>query len=170
MATKLEIHKDFLDFLRLLNQRDARYLVIGGYAVGFHGYIRATNDFDVFVEISESNAEKLVGVFKKFGFNVPELSEGLFLEPGTIVRVGVPPVRLEVLNEISGVTFAECFKKRVVQVIGDVPINFIGRDDLLKNKVASDRDKDRIDVNHLTKGKAKAKPKPKTTAKRKKKT
>ena len=108
-------------------------------------------DFDVFIEISEANADRLVEVFKNFGFNVPSLNRRLFLEAGNIVRVGVPPFRLEVLNRISGVEFDECFRMRVVHQIEGVPINFISRDLLIQNKLASGRHKDLDDAEGLQK-------------------
>lgn len=103
---------NFADFLKSLNARGVEYLVVGGYAVGYHGFVRATGDLDVFVRASAQNAEKLVGAFKDFGFNVPELTATVFLERGRIVRLGVPPLRLEVMNEISGVEFDACFGRR----------------------------------------------------------
>ena len=151
MATELEIDPYFLDFLKLLNQHEVRYVVIGGYAVNFHGYVRGTLDFDVFVEISESNADRLVEVFKEFGFDAPELNRKLFLEAGNIIRLGVPPVRLEVLNRISGVEFDDCYQQRVLHPIAGVPVNFISRELLIQNKLASGRDKDLDDAKRLQK-------------------
>jgi len=152
MATKLEMHSDLLEFLRLLGRHEVRYLVVGGYAVAVHGYVRATNDLDVFVEASQSNAKKLITVFREFGFRSAKIEEALFLTPGTIVRVGVPPIRLEVLNKISGVEFEDCHQHRLEVLIDDTPIQFIGRNELLTNKRASGRTKDLADVEYLMKG------------------
>lgn len=141
---------NFADFLRSLNHHGVEYLVVGGYAVGYHGFVRATGDLDVFVGISPVNAEKLMAAFKDFGFTTPELSEAIFLEPGRIVRIGVPPVRLEVMNEISGVNFAECHERRIEETIDGVRICFIDLDKLLVNKRAAGRPKDLADVAALT--------------------
>jgi len=99
--------------------------VICGDAVGYYGYPRATGEMDVWIAINPENAEKLVTVLKDFGFDVPNLSTKLFLEKGKITRMGVPPMRLEILNTISGVSFEECYADRTIDVIDGVKINFI---------------------------------------------
>lgn len=141
---------NFADFLKLLNVHGVEYLVVGGYAVGFHGFVRATGDLDVFVGLSERNAEKLVSVFHDFGFDSPELIPALFMEPGQIIRLGVPPLRLEVLNQISGVTFPECYESRIQEAIDGIPISFIDRKRLIQNKRAAGRPKDLADLDALT--------------------
>ena len=146
-----KLDSNFADFLRLLNSHGVKYLVIGGYAVGYHGHVRATGDLDVFVEVSPKNADALVTVFREFGMNTPKLRRELFLENEKIVRIGVPPLRIEVLNGISGVAFAECYEKRVEDVIEGIRIAFIDRQSLLKNKTASGRPNDVADVAALTK-------------------
>ncbi|MBI5759240.1 MAG: hypothetical protein HZA46_12045, partial [Planctomycetales bacterium] len=147
-----DIDADFLDFLRLLTVHKVRYVVVGGYAVALYGYVRYTGDIDVFVESSNANAKKLVQVFKEFGYDVPNLSEELFSTAGKLIRVGRPPNRLEVLTQISGVTFGECYRDRVVCRAEDVDVNFVSKDLLLRNKKASGRPKDLVDVEHLLKG------------------
>ncbi|MBI4625726.1 MAG: hypothetical protein HY736_21210 [Verrucomicrobia bacterium] len=104
----------------------------------------------MFVRLSAENAEKLVAAFRDFGFDVPELTPALFLEPGKIVRIGVPPLRLEVMNEISGVTFDDCFGKRVEETIDGLRMVFIDRESLLANKRAAGRPKDLADIEALT--------------------
>jgi predicted nucleotidyltransferase len=145
------LHKDFTDFLRLLNEREVRYLVIGGYAVAYHGCPRYTGDLDVFVEASPENAARLVGVYRQFGFNLPDLKPELFTTPDNIVRVGHEPVRLEVLTGISGVTFAEAYSRRLDVVLEDLVVPFISLGDLVKNKIATGRGKDRVDAEALQK-------------------
>jgi hypothetical protein len=145
-----KLNRNFADFLRLLNANHVKYLVIGGYAVGYHGAVRATGDMDVFVEISPANAAALVAAFQSFGFNVPGLRVEIFLEEGKIVRIGHPPTRIEVLNSISGVSFAECFAQRVVEVIDGVEMSIIDRQNLVKNKLASGRLKDLADAEALS--------------------
>lgn len=141
-----KLDANFADFLKSLNRREVEYLVVGGYAVGYHGFVRATGDLDVFVGISAVNAARLVAAFRDFGFDVPELTEATFMEQGRIVRIGVPPLRLEVMNEISGVSFAECFARRVEATIDGLSINFIARENLLANKRAAGRPKDLADL------------------------
>ena len=95
--------------MRSLNAKKVEYLLIGGYAVGFYGYVRATADIDVWIAIDRANAERAVQVLKEFGFNVSELSPEIFLKPDAIIRMGVPPFRIEVLTGISGVAFEAYF-------------------------------------------------------------
>lgn len=149
------LDSNFAEFLRSLNARGVEYLVVGGYAVGYHGFVRATGDLDVFVRLGETNAERLIAAFKDFGFDLPELTPALFMEPGRIVRIGVPPLRLEVMNGISGVSFDECYRKRVEDTIDGLRICFIDRESLLVNKRAAARPKDLADVEALTKSKDK---------------
>jgi len=102
--------------------------------------------FDVFVRLSQRNAEQLLAAFKDFGFDIPELTVSVFMEPGKIVRIGVPPLRLEVMNDISGVVFEQCYSCRVEATIAGVRISFIDRENLLLNKQAAGRPKDMADV------------------------
>jgi len=146
---KIELHPDFKDFLRLLNYHNVRYLLVGGYAVGYHGYPRATGDMDIWIELSESNSKKVFSVCRDFGMPIEEISEDLFLEKNKIIRMGVPPVRLEVRTSASGVAFDECFSNREVIEIDGIQINFISLNDLKKNKRAAGRHKDLEDIDHL---------------------
>jgi len=141
--------RDFSEFLRLLNGLEVRYLIVGGYALAFHGYVRATGDLGLFVENSPTNADKLVRALREFGFDVPELGPELFTREKSLVRLGREPVRLELLNEISGVTFAECYANRAVADVEGLPLPFIQRADLIRNKLATGRAKDRADAEEL---------------------
>ena len=107
----ITLHQDFKDFLKLLNSHEVKYLLIGGYAVGFHGYPRATADLDIWVEMDAQNAQKTVSAIKQFGFDVPELTTDIFLESNKVIRLGNPPIRIEVMTGISGVDFKECYDK-----------------------------------------------------------
>ena len=148
----IEFPKDFKEFLQLLQSREIEYLVVGGYAVGYHGYPRATGDMDVWVAVHEENASRLVKALEEFGFAQPDLKKELFLERDRVIRMGVPPMRLEILTSIDGVTFAECYDRRVTEDFGDVEVNFICRTDLLCNKRSSGRHKDLDDAEMLEKG------------------
>ena len=145
-----KLDPNFADFLRSLNGRGVNYLVVGGYAVGYHGFVRATGDLDIFVGASPANAVGLLGAFHDFGFDVPELTAATFMEKGRIVRIGVPPLRLEIMNDISGVVFEDCYARRIAETIDGVQINFIDRESLLANKRAAGRPKDLADVDALT--------------------
>ncbi len=99
----IELPQDFKEFLKLLNEKEIKYLLIGGYAVGYHGYPLATNDMDIWIAIDLKNAERMVKVLQEFGFNLPELNPQLFLKENAIIRMGIPPMRLEITTGISGV-------------------------------------------------------------------
>ncbi len=140
---------DFKEFLRLLNEADVQYLLIGGYAVGYHGYPRATADMDIWVAISPDNAAKLFDVFLQFGMNDPKLTPALFQERGKIIRIGVPPMRIEILTEIDGVIFSECYADRLTTEIDGQSVSLISRKHLRINKQASGRHKDLDDLENL---------------------
>jgi len=133
----------------LLNANRVEYLLIGGYAVGYHGYPRATGDMDVWVAVNPENADKIVVALKEFGFAVPELSAELFLRQNQIVRMGVPPMRIELTTTISGVDFEECYAARVVAELDGVKVNLINLKHLKINKKASGRYKDLNDLENL---------------------
>ena len=140
---------DFKEFLKLLNDKNIKYLLIGGYAVGYHGYPRATNDMDIWIAINPKTAKQMVAALKEFGFDTSLLSEELFLKENSIVRMGIAPIRIEILTTISGVNFEECFKQRLVDEIDGVKINIIGLKQLKINKKASGRHKDLDDYENL---------------------
>ena len=146
---EIELHPDFKDFLKLLNSHAVEYLLVGGYAVGYHGYPRATGDMDVWIAVSEPNAQKAAMVLRDFGMPEEDVSKRLFLERDKVVRMGVPPVRIEVITGASGVDFAECYSRREVIEIDGIPVNFISLEDLKENKRASARHKDLDDLEHL---------------------
>lgn len=145
----IHLPADFKEFLKLLNDHQVEYLLIGGYAVGYHGYPRATADMDVWVSIHPENAEKIVAVLKEFGFDVPELSPALFLKPDLIIRMGVPPVRIEIITTISGITFEQCYQKRVVDTLDGVMVKMIDLEHLKINKRSAGRFKDLNDLENL---------------------
>jgi len=141
--------KDFKELLQLLNSKKIEYLVVGGYAVALYGYPRATGDMDIWIAISKDNAHKTVEALKEFGFNTPQLKEELFLEKGKNIRMGNPPLRIEILTSIDGVEFTECYGNKKTVTIDDIDINFISLEDLKKNKKASGRYQDLADLENL---------------------
>jgi hypothetical protein len=148
MAT-IHLPQDFKDFLKLLNAHHVEYLLIGGYAVGYYGYPRATADMDIWVAVNPANADKIVSVLKKFGFDLPDLSPELFLKEWQIIRMGVPPVRIELNTSISGVGFSECYAQKVTDIVDDVQVNLISLEHLKWNKKAAARHKDLADLENL---------------------
>ncbi len=133
----------------MLNAHRVEYLLIGGYAVNYHGYPRATADMDIWIAARPANADRVVAVLKEFGFDLPDLSRELFLREWQIIRLGVPPVRIEISTTISGVDFAECYAQRVEAALDGAPANLISLDDLKRNKRASGRHQDLADLEHL---------------------
>ena len=140
---------DFKEFLKLLNDAEVEYLLIGGYAVAYHGYPRTTADMDVWVGISPENAHRLVQVLRQFGMQSDELKPELFLEPDKIVRMGVPPMRIEILTGIDGVEFTECYAARENAILDGERVNLITLRHLRMNKRAAARYKDLDDLEHL---------------------
>ena len=145
----IQLPKDFSEFLKLLNSKQVEYLVVGGWAVGFYGYPRATGDLDIWVSRKEENALKLVEALKEFGFDLPNLSTDLFTSENQITRLGLPPMRIEILTTISGVTFDECFSNRKTFSMPEVAAHIIDLEDLKKNKLAAKRYKDLDDFENL---------------------
>ena len=148
MATSA-LPQDFRDFLKLLEDEGVAYLLIGGYAVGYYGYPRATADMDVWIAVDPANAQKTFTALTRFGMQTPEMTPELFLDKGKVIRLGVPPMRLEIQTDISGVEFIECFSRRCRVDLGGLEVNLISLDDLKTNKRASGRHKDLEDLEHL---------------------
>lgn len=141
--------KDFKEFLQCLNANGVEFLLIGGHAVAFHGYPRATSDLDVWIAVNPDNALRAVSALKDFGFNVPNLDERLFLNPDRVIRMGVAPNRIEIQTGIDGVKFENCYRNRIASVLEGVPVFFISLADLRTNKRASGRNKDLADLDNL---------------------
>ena len=151
MDTPTRLPQDFKEFLKLLEKNEVEYLLVGGYAVGFHGYPRPTGDIDFWISNTQQNAEKIVRVLNDFGFASPDLSASLFTQGKSIVRMGIAPFKLEVITHIDGVSFADCYRSRIETSIDECKVKVIGLDDLLVNKKASGRPKDINDVLELEK-------------------
>jgi predicted nucleotidyltransferase len=147
----IELHPDFSEFLRLLNAKGVDYLVVGAYAVNYHGYIRSTDDIDLWVAINPDNARRLVDALKGFGFDLPNVNIGLFLKPDKMVRMGRPPVRIEIATTISGVQYDACRQHAIEAKLGNVPVKILSLADLRANKEAAGRSKDLVDLEHLPK-------------------
>ena len=146
---QIEFPQDFNEFLKSLNDHHVDYLLIGGFAVALYGYPRATADMDIWVSRHRENAERLVSCLREFGFDTPDLTPELFDDPNRIVRMGVAPVRIEILTEIDGVEFEECFRRAETRVVEGTDVSVISLDDLKINKRASGRPKDLDDLEKL---------------------
>ena len=140
---------DFKEFLKLLNAKRVEYLLIGGYAVGYYGYPRPTGDMDIWISATPENAKKVVAALQEFAFASIDLPVDLFLKDNSIVRMGIPPFRLEVITSISGVSFEECYSERVTAMIDETEVSIISLHHLKINKKASGRFKDLNDLENL---------------------
>lgn len=143
------LNRHFLEFLALLEKHRVEYLIVGGYAVGLHGFPRYTGDLDVFVAIDPQNAASLVAVFSDFGFASLELKADDFLDPDTVIEIGREPIKIQVLTGIDGTTFERCRHDCVTVELGGIAVPFIGFESLLANKAATPRAKDKIDLEEL---------------------
>lgn len=132
----------------MLNSRGVEYPIIGGYAVGYYGYARATGDMDVWIAFNPDNIRAVALALREFGFAIPDPAES-FLAEGQFIGIGNSPLRIEVLTSISGVRFAECYAQRTRDVLDDVEVSFIALAHLRANKQASGRLKDLNDLQHL---------------------
>jgi hypothetical protein len=151
------LSQDFRDLLSALCEADARFLVVGGYAVGVHGHPRATKDLDVWVEASEQNAPKVIAALQSFGAPLMGISETDLRIPGTGLRIGVEPGRVDILTKVTGVEFAGAWTNKIEVLFGDVRAHVIGLTDLLANKRAAARPQDVADVAALDRlGRARA--------------
>ncbi len=143
--------KPFKEFIELLEKNQVKYLVVGGYAVSVHGYPRYTGDLDIFIAIESKNARGILKTFRDFGFTDLEIDESDFLEADTIVEIGREPLKIQVMNEISGVSFAEADATKIFVPVDGVQVPFISLDMLIRNKLSTKRDKDRVDAEILKK-------------------
>jgi len=140
------MNQDFVDLLRAFAAHDVRFLIVGAYALALHGRPRATGDLDVWVEPTPENAAKVMAGLSEFGAPMAEISEADFSRPGIVYQIGVAPGRIDILTELTGLTFDEAWPGRVRHPFGDVDADFIGREAFITNKRAMGRAKDLGDI------------------------
>ena len=143
------MNPDFTDLLRAFVAADVRFLVVGAYALGFHGRPRATGDLDLWVDASPENAARVMRALADFGAPVAELSEGDFAREGVTYQIGLPPGRIDILTQLTGLTFAEAWPDRLTRPFGDMQVGVIGRAAFIRNKRATGRAKDLADIEGL---------------------
>lgn len=147
----MKLPKDSREFVELLLSNKVDFLVVGAYAVAFHGHPRLTGDFDVFVSITSENVKRLVKSLAEFGFGNVGITELDFEKRETIIQLGYEPNRIDLLTSISGVEFDEAWAHRTPGDLDGIAVNFISRELLLKNKTTAGRDKDLADISALNK-------------------
>jgi len=145
MAT-IQLPLDFREFLKLLNSKKVEYLVIGGYAVGYHGYARSTGALDIWISNAPDNAERAREALEEFGFHC---DIDTLLKDNQLARMGVPPFRIEVMTTIDGVNFSDCYSERVAADASGIEVSLISLPRLKQNKKASARSKDVMDLENL---------------------
>ena len=145
----MEVQQDFKELLKFFNAHKVEYLVVGGYALAFHGAPRYTGDIDILVKPDEENARGILNALEEFGFGSVGLKKADFMYQNKVVQLGVPPVRVDIITSISGVSWDEAFEGRVAGKYGDIPVYYIGRDQFIENKRAIGRRKDLADLEAL---------------------
>ncbi|OEU62063.1 MAG: hypothetical protein BBJ57_00190 [Desulfobacterales bacterium PC51MH44] len=148
----MEIQQDFKELLELFNAHKVEYIIVGGYALAFHGAPRYTGDIDIFVKPDKGNARQILSALNKFGFGSVGLKESDFIDPEKIVQLGVPPVRVDIITTISGVSWEKAYSGKVEGKYGSIPVFYIARDQFIQNKKAIGRKKDQADLEALGEG------------------
>ena len=143
------LNPDFKEFFQLLNANEVHYLIVGGYAVAYHGYPRYTRDVDVWIWINPENAERMVRTLRDFGFESLGLKASDFLETDTIIQLGYAPNRIDLIMGMPGVEFEACYAVRNEEEIDGIKLNFIDLENLKKSKRASGRPQDLADIENL---------------------
>jgi hypothetical protein len=145
----MNTHDDFEEFLRLLNEHQVEYVIVGGYAVAFHGYVRVTKDLDILYRNTPDNILRLRKALNSFGFDAASLSEVAFSEQGRIIRMGASPVMIELINAVSGLTFDQAWSDRVRGEYGEVQADYLSKASLIVNMRAAGRPQDIADCSEL---------------------
>jgi len=148
----MEVQPDYRDLLELFNEHKVDYLIVGAYALAFHGAPRYTGDIDILVKPDTDNAQRVIKVINDFGFRSLGLAATDFDKPDIVVQLGVPPVRVDIITSLSGVSWEEAFTGRVEGKYGDTPVYYIGREQFIMNKRAVGRKKDLADIEALGEG------------------
>ena len=146
----MNIQPDFEELLRLLEEHKVEYLIVGGFAVAYHGYPRFTKDIDIFFRGTGENIQKLRRALIEFGFADNELPQDLFQKEGNIVTFGTEPVRVDMMNGIDGIDFQTAWINRQRGKYGKTEVNFIGRNELIKNKKSTSRAQDKADAEKIS--------------------
>ena len=145
----MEVQKDFREFLALLNAHDVKFVIVGGYALAYHGAPRFTGDIDIFVNPDYENAKRILNALSDFGFGSLDLSLDDFQDQDKVIQLGVPPVRIDILTSINGVTWEEANASKEAGLFGDVSVMYIGKKQFIANKLAIGRTKDLADIEAL---------------------
>ncbi len=147
----MPLNKDWREFIELLNSNEVEYLVVGAFAVSYHGFPRYTADLDILIRPTPENANRALRALTEFGFGKVGIQASNLCAPGMVVQLGVKPNRIDLLTEISGVSFDEAWASRNEAELDGTATRFIGRDQLIRNKERTGRAKDLGDAEELRK-------------------
>ena len=145
----MEVQKDFKEFIELLNKHKVEFIIVGGYALAFHGAPRFTGDIDFFVKPETNNAKKILAALDEFGFAELDISLEDLSTPKKVIQLGVPPVRIDIITSITGVEWEDANASKIDSSLGGVPVYFIGQKEFIKNKKSTGRYKDLSDIDAL---------------------
>ena len=145
----MEVQKDFREFLALLNEHEVKFMIVGGYALAFHGAPRFTGDIDVYVKPDHENAKRIINALDSFGFSSLDITIEDFQYQNKVIQLGLPPVRIDLITSISGVTWEEADASKEPGLFGDVSVSYIGKEQFIINKRATGRKKDLADLESL---------------------
>ena len=146
----MEAQKDFKELLELFNKHKVDYVIVGAYALAFHGCPRYTGDLDLLVKPDSNNARRIIEAIKEFGFESLDLTTEDFSSKEKVVQLGVPPIRIDILTSLTGVTWEQVSSNRAKGEYGDIPVYFIGKNEFIANKKALGRHKDLADIESIT--------------------
>ena len=141
--------EEFKEFIELLDKNSVKYIVIGGYAVVYHGYVRSTNDIDIWIDIRGDNVSKAIKALEEFGFSSLNIKATDF-SPNQIIQLGYPPNRIDLITTPAGIDFETCYQSREQILIDNITVNIIDLENLIKAKKASRRTRDLADVEELS--------------------
>lgn len=145
----LTLQKDFKEFIELLIKNNVRYIVIGGYAVVYHGHVRSTNDIDIWIDIQKDNIKRVLKALDEFGFSSLEIKDTDF-SPNQIIQLGYPPNRIDLITTPAGIDFETCYKTKEQVAIDNITVHIIDLENLIKTKRAANRTRDLADIEELT--------------------
>ncbi|MCD6161911.1 MAG: hypothetical protein J7K40_05805 [candidate division Zixibacteria bacterium] len=145
----MELQQDFRELLELFNKHEVSYVIVGAYALAMHGVPRYTGDLDILVKSDKENSQRILVALVEFGFGSMGLSESDFIVADNVIQLGVPPVRVDIITSLTGVSWAEVYAHRIAGNYGDTPVYFIGREQFITNKRALGRKKDLADLEEL---------------------
>ena len=145
----MEVQEDFKELLALLNAHDVEYVIVGAYALSHHGVPRYTGDLDILIRAETENARRILDALSEFGFGNLELTLTDFTLPDHVIQLGYPPVRIDLITSITGVSWEEVAENKETGIYGGIEVFYIGRPQLVKNKRLTGRQKDLADLEAL---------------------